>query len=56
MCDANNIAKSRIDYIFISESTTLKIKKINLKKIPDTDNNRTRMSDRKNLNFDLSIL
>ena len=54
-CDANNIPKSRIDYILISESTILKIKKISLKKIPGTHNNGTRMSDHKSFNFDLSI-
>ena len=46
-CDTNNIPKSRIDFIFLSESTVSKIKKISPKKIPGTHNKGTRMSDHK---------
>lgn len=54
-CDANNIPKSRIDYIFISTSLLIKIKQIIISRIPGTHNNGTRMSDHRAIKFNLSV-
>ena len=48
-CDAANIPKSRIDYIFLSENFVYGVKQIIVRKIPGTHSNGCRLSDHRAL-------
>ena len=54
-CDASNIPKSRIDFVFISKDFIYDIDKILIRRIPGTHSNGTRMSDHRLLKFILKI-
>ena len=48
-CDANNVPKSRIDYVFLSENFIYDVKQIIVRKIPGTHANGCRLSDHRAL-------
>ena len=48
-CDAANIPKSRIDYIFLSNNFVYDVKQIIVRKIPGTHSNGCRLSDHRAL-------
>ena len=50
-CDASDIPKSRIDYIFISKLFMYDVRSIIIRRIPGTHSNGTRMSDHRCLSL-----
>jgi exonuclease III len=54
-CDANNVPKSRIDFIFTNTQKLINTKQISTRKIPGTHNNGTRMTDHRALKLDISL-
>ena len=48
-CDANNVPKSRIDYVFLSGNFIYDVKQIIVRKIPGTHANGCRLSDHRAL-------
>jgi hypothetical protein len=55
LCDANDIPKSRIDFIFTITQKLINAKQISIRKIPGTHNNGTRMTDHRALKLDISL-
>ena len=54
-CDANNTPKSRIDYMFVSNTFVYDIKSLVVRKVPGTHSSGTRMSDHKCLSLCMII-
>ena len=54
-CDNNDIPKSRIDFIFTSQSNVNSIKSIIIRRVPGKQNNGVRMTDHRYLNLKVNI-
>ena len=54
-CDNNDLPKSRIDFIFTSQSNVNSIKSIIIRRVPGKQNNGCRMTDHRYLNLKVNI-
>ena len=54
-CDANNVPKSRIDYVFISTDFIYNVDKIIIRRIPGTLTSGTRLTDHRLLKFSVKL-
>ena len=54
-CDANNVPKSRIDYVFVSTDFIYNVDKIIIRRVPGTLTSGTRLTDHVLLKFSVKL-